>query len=438
MIANRKTSLIFIVLAIVSLFIMLLYQIAGIEKDTLALLQTISDEIASYENIGDKYPLYNLYDKEENLLAYGALTQASAYGGPMTILTGFDPEGQIIAVEIIEEYETPHYLHRVLSSGYLEEFENKSLKNSFKLGQDLDAISGATITTEAIAVAVEKASHELAVLEFGMTKEKYSRINFGLDEIILILLFAIILYSQRKRTLKARTYVMVFSTFFIGFKLNASINLGNFASLISANAPFLLERPFWYILIVGTLLIVLVTGRNYYCTWLCPYGAVQEGINRSLGLVKIQIPRNISKHAQKIRLFLTWLALMLAFAAVNPSLASYEPFSAFFSGQANAGQWILMVISLLLAILINRFWCRFFCPTGAILDLVAAIKSLFKKNLLDKNKDKDKPIHRLGEEKELDSDKFKQPNKNKPLFVSLLLVFTILVIYTLLIDSGLF
>jgi NosR/NirI family nitrous oxide reductase transcriptional regulator len=376
-----------IIIALILLLAAIFYQRIGAQEDTLSLLGNISPDIVSYESIGGKYPAYKLYDENRNLQGYGVLSQASGYGGPITVLTGIDHDGQIINIKIIENFETPMYLHRIVADGYLERFTNKHISTTLKVGENLDAITGATVTAEGIAAAVRKANEQIGFQEFGMAETSHNRIEVGLSEIILILLFILIIFSKWKKTNKLRTYILIFSVFFLGFKLNALLNLGNFASLISGNIPSFFERPFWFILLFGTILLLLTSGINYYCTWLCPFGAVQEGINKSLGIVKIRVPKKFSMRAKDMRLTLTWLALMTAFLGVNPSIASYEPFTAFFSGQANLGQWLIMLITLLLSIFIYKFWCRFFCPAGAILDLIASSKRNIKKIQLGKTKE---------------------------------------------------
>ncbi len=376
--------------AIILLLGAIFFQRIGAQQDTLNLLINISPDVVSYESIRGKYPSYKLYDLNKSLLGYGVISKASGYGGPITVLTGVNPKGQIIKIKIIDNYESPYYYQRLIDYGYLDKFIDKHISEKLEVGKGLDAISGATVTAEGISIAVCKATNQIGVQEFEMQDQNFNKIEIGISETILILLFALIIFSKSEKINKLRIYILIFSVFFLGFKLNAPINIGNFASLISGNAPSFFERPFWYFLIIGTILLLLITGKNYYCTWLCPFGAVQEGINKSLGLIKIPVPRKFSINAKKIRLTLTWIALMVGFLFVNPSISSYEPFSAFFAGQANIGQWLIMGITLLLSIFLYKFWCRFFCPAGAILDLVASTKRNIKKinlNLTETQKD---------------------------------------------------
>lgn len=98
-----------------------------------------------------------------------------------------------------------------------------------------------------------------------------------------------------------------------------------------------------------------------------------------MNLTKNRLDHRIAVMAGKSRWFFIWLAVLFALFFNNPGIASYEPFSPFFGGEANVAQWILMGLLLVLSIVVFRFWCRLFCPVGAILDLLAKFKRYVKK-----------------------------------------------------------
>jgi polyferredoxin len=159
----------------------------------------------------------------------------------------------------------------------------------------------------------------------------------------------------------------------------SSLSLGNFVSIVMNKMPVITERPIWFVLVIGILFFTLILGKNIYCGWLCPFGAVQEGIYKALNLTSNRLDKRIISVAGKSRWFFIWLAAMFALFFNNPGIASYEPFSPFFGGKANTAQWILMGLILLLSIMVFRFWCRCFCPVGAILDFLAQVKRKIKK-----------------------------------------------------------
>ncbi|HHW07176.1 MAG TPA: 4Fe-4S binding protein, partial [Clostridia bacterium] len=370
---SRRTRL-FTWAAIGLLLATMVYQGMGSRQNTLDMLQGMFPAATSYQTAGGKYPAYRVYDGRQELVGYAVLAEASGYGGPLAVLVGIDAAGTVIGTEIIRHRETPLYLEMVMEQDFLAGFRGKSFADPLLPGRDLDGVSGATVSAKGIAAAVRKAVRQVGMAEFGLDPVEREPVEWGAQEFLLLALFAVVLGGVRFNLTKLRGPVMAFSVFYLGFKLGASINLGNIASLMSGNVPSFAEWPFWYLLVVGTLLLILVSGRNFYCAWLCPFGAVQEGIHKALCLWRYQVPRRYLANARRLRLILTWLALVVAFLCVNPSVAGYEPFTAFFSGRAQGGQWLLMGLVLFLSLFFNRLWCRFFCPTGAVMDLAAAVK----------------------------------------------------------------
>ncbi|HHY60442.1 MAG TPA: 4Fe-4S binding protein [Clostridia bacterium] len=374
----KKQRMLIILVALVLLWAGIVHQRLGSREHTLVLLQEVFPAAVSYQPAGGKYPAYRVLDEQQRPVGYAVLAQASGYGGPLTVLVGLDAGGKVVRVQITRHHETPLYLKLVLEEGFLERFYGKTFGDPLVLGQDLDGVSGATVSAQGIAAAVGKAVRQVGVEEFGLALPEPEPAAWGAEEWILLAMFVTALVGMKYGWTKMRGALLAFSVFFLGFRLGASLNLGNIASLISGNVPAFPERPSWHLLVGGTLLVVLGTGRNWYCAWLCPFGAVQEGIHRVLSLLKYPVPRRYLAWAVPLRLTLTWLALLLAFLFVNPSIAGYEPFAAFFSGRAHAGQWLLMGLVLFLSLFYYRLWCRFFCPTGAVLDLAAAVRGRIK------------------------------------------------------------
>lgn len=435
---NKRTKFkpIVILVAICLLVEAIIYQRADSRQSTLVMLQEVFPVAVSYETCGGKYPAYRLYDSHQRPVGYVVMAKSSGYGGPMTVLVGINPEGKIIKTAIIQNYETPLYFEMVIREGFLDNFTGKSFSDQFTLGEDLDGVSGATVSAKGIASAVRKAAKQIGVQAFGMEESNREPIEWGVDEVILIILLCVTLLSMKLKLAKFRFVIMAFSVFFLGFKLGASINVGNIASLVSGNVPSFIEWPFWFLLVVGTLFLILVTGRNFYCSWLCPFGAVQEGIYRALSLMKINMPPIFLFYARELRLTLTWAALMVAFIFVNPSIASYEPFSAFFSGQGNMGQWLLMGLVLFLSIFFNRIWCRLFCPTGAVMDLVASVKGAFIRKLGRKDNPSAGMISRIYSTSV--SDEYETAGKENPqtIFPWVFAGFIVLIIFTLCGNAG--
>jgi len=353
-----------------------IYQHFANEKDTLSVLRQGEPAAARFENAGGNYPSYKLWDAQENFLGYGVIAGASGYGGKLSVLSVLNPAGQITKVSLTENSETPLYLNKVLATGFLQKILGRNPEQGFG---DINAVSGATITSEAIIAAVQKGSVQIANEQLGMKIPNDDGVNpTWKDMAALALVLTAIICSARKIK-KLRPWLLFLSVIFIGFILNNSLTFSNFVSLFSGNLPSFVERPIWYLMVPGILIITLFRGENFYCSWLCPFGAVQEGIYRSLNLFKFSPSQNIQSKVGKYRWWMLWVAAMTALIFNNAGIASYEPFSVCFDGSGNIAQWIIMSIILLMSIALFRFWCHSFCPVGLMLDFMARLQRKLKR-----------------------------------------------------------
>jgi transcriptional regulator of nitric oxide reductase len=83
------------------------------------------------------------------------------YGGPIVMLVGMDMKGFLTGV-IVAEHHEPYGDFSIEPPHFAEQFRNKDVRDPFKLGQDIDAVSRATITMSSAVRAVRNASRRVA------------------------------------------------------------------------------------------------------------------------------------------------------------------------------------------------------------------------------------------------------------------------------------
>ena len=76
-------------------------------------------------------------------------------------MVGFNPNGNINNIAILEQKETPGLGTKIKDLKFIEQYKNKN-PNSFNLkvtkdGGEIDALTGATISTRAFSEAVQMA-----------------------------------------------------------------------------------------------------------------------------------------------------------------------------------------------------------------------------------------------------------------------------------------
>lgn len=83
------------------------------------------------------------------------------YGGPIAILVGLDIRGMITSVSIGEHHE-PYGDFSIDRPVFAATFRNKSIRDPFKLGEDVDAVSRATITMSSAVRSIRNGARRIA------------------------------------------------------------------------------------------------------------------------------------------------------------------------------------------------------------------------------------------------------------------------------------
>lgn len=80
-----------------------------------------------------------------------------AYDGPIKILVGMDTKGVLTDVVVVEHHE-PYGNFSVDTAGFAAQFRGKSIRDAFKVGVDVDAISRATISVTSASRAIRNSA----------------------------------------------------------------------------------------------------------------------------------------------------------------------------------------------------------------------------------------------------------------------------------------
>ena len=85
-------------------------------------------------------------------------SSAKGYGGDVVVMTAITPDGNIKQIKVTEQSETKGIGSNVVSTpSYWERYEGVSAGQALVLNQDIDAYSGATISSKAVLSAVNSA-----------------------------------------------------------------------------------------------------------------------------------------------------------------------------------------------------------------------------------------------------------------------------------------
>ena len=119
------------------------------------------------------------------------------------------------------------------------------------------------------------------------------------------------------------------------------------------------------------LLVPAFTGKNVYCSRICPHGATQTLAGQ---LIKKRFHLPPKLHAIMVRV--PWLTLLviwlLAFVASGIPFAYFEPFETWSSGFIAFVPAAIFTIGILAAFFLPQAYCHYGCPTGALLKFLTA------------------------------------------------------------------
>jgi len=83
------------------------------------------------------------------------------YDGPIKMLVGLDTTGRLTNVLVVDHRE-PYGYFSVESPEFAAAFRGKSIRDAFRVGSDVDAISRATITMTSATRAIKNSSRRIA------------------------------------------------------------------------------------------------------------------------------------------------------------------------------------------------------------------------------------------------------------------------------------
>jgi len=185
---------------------------------------------------------------------------------------------------------------------------------------------------------------------------------------------------------RVRIGFLIFTLFGIGWYFNAQLSVVNilfmFNALVSGfDWEYFLMEPLIFILWAAVAAALLFWGRGPYCGWLCPFGALQELINRIAKLLKVKqvaVPWAIHERVWtfKYLIFLLLFGLSLYSLEWAERLAEVEPFkTAIILKFVREWPYVLFALAVLIpGIFIERFYCRYLCPLGAALAVPGRIR----------------------------------------------------------------
>ncbi len=283
------------------------------------------------------------------------------YGGrtPVEIVI---QDGVIDRIEILPNSETPSFQESITKGGFFESWYGMTLEEAAVA--QIDAVSGATFSSEAFAENIRRAVRYASAVEvdggFALPKISVKQIIA-----LAVLLLGVVLTFMKSRNRALRLVLMALNVVVLGFWCGSFLSLTSFVSWIGNGFNFSLALISVAMLMIA-IIMPLLGRRGSYCTHHCPLGSAQE----LMGLIpmgRLKISPDVQRWLGKLRYYLLLSLLFMMWLGVGFEIMEYEAFSAFLLGSASPVVLTMAVCFLILSIFTPRPYCRFVCPTGALI-----------------------------------------------------------------------
>lgn len=294
------------------------------------------------------------------------------YLGQVGCAVGLTPDGRITSVSPFRHKETPYYMEIVAGSGLLEQMAGIDMTAPFP---DLDAVSGATITSRAIIDdvrhAASEASRQLYAIEVPQPASSSASLIIYWKEILLAatLFFAMAAGLMRDNWFR-RYGIGMLTLFVVGVLLNTPLTLSALSRIFQGNLPGTGNPALWLIL----LFIVIsspLQGRSY-CRDVCPFGTCQK-LLYSISPFQVRVTPGVNSWLPALRRTFTAVLIVIGVWGGLGGFMEVEPFFYLFSFDLTPILWIVVIFVLSVSTFWRRFWCNTMCPTGTILSLLCRI-----------------------------------------------------------------
>lgn len=311
---------------------------------------------------------WNVEDKDGKEL--GLVVSTEPYAKDVTGFAGNTPlylwisaDNHIKAIAADDNEESADFFKRAFE-GVCAQLVGKDL--DFVKAKPVDAVTGATFSSNAV---ISNVKYTLSARAKAADKVSKSPVIGWGRTVAVVVILALGIYAAYccRGNRMVRLVVLALNVCVTGFWCGQFLSLSLLRGWIQNGLDPLLYLPALLMLLVA-IVLPFVRRPHHYCTWVCPYGSLQE-LAYLLPVPKIHVSRGVFKLMRVVRLSVFMLLMLSLWMGFGASVLDYEPFTAFLFDVATPGVIVLAVVFVVLSVFIPHPWCRCLCPMGTLLEL---------------------------------------------------------------------
>ena len=316
-------------------------------------------------------------DREGRELGYVVRTQPACrdiigYAGTTDALVVLDRDWKILGLKIHSSEETESYIKDItLDRRFLKKWNGLTWDAAAALdlkAAGIEGVSGSTMTSMAIAQSV-KARLQLSRDQLAeRVPLRFAWRDYALFAVIAAAgLMAFGPPAVRHRWKRPYQWALIV---YIGLIAGDLLAQKLLVGWTRSGIPWT-TAPGLVLLAAAALLVPLATGKPLYCHHICPHGAAQELLSHYRpARFQITLSAPVIRGLEYLPFALVFFTLTVALLALPFDLAGLEPFAAYVVRSAGVATLAVAAVGLIASFFVPQAYCRFGCPTGALLNFV--------------------------------------------------------------------
>lgn len=324
---------------------------------------------------------WRVLDATNRLLGFALRTSPQAdnvggYRGPTECLVAVGPDGRtILDLRIRRSYDTDSYVDQIrVDRTFLRSFIGRTLDDLAALdfrAAKVEGVSGATQTSFALAEGLKRRAAAEQRARARPPPWRPAPRDWALAGVVAGA-FLMAFTSLRGRRWPRRIWQLVLLGY-VGLTSHDLLSLALFQGW-TVHGIALRAVPGLVVLAAAALLTPWISRRQLYCHQICPHGAAQQWLGTWRKL-RWSPPAHWTRRLERLPALILGVALLAILSGVPLNLSNLEPFDAWSWRTAGAASLVLAGAGLIASIFIPQAYCRFGCPTGALLGFIRSAGS---------------------------------------------------------------
>ena len=323
--------------------------------------------------------LLRVVDASGSLLGFVFRTSPSAdnligYQGPTDTLVTLDKNEKVIGLRLRHSFDNEPYVGYVKDEEYfLTLFNGRSLADLAALDvfeARIEGVSGATMTSMTVADALVLAARQaMTEIDPATTAKAPSILSFRWFSTMTIVLAGLAIGITRLRKFRLVRLAILGGVIAILGTLNGDmLSQATLIGWTQNDVPWQLAGGLVVVSAVA-LLVPVFSKKQIYCHQLCPHGAVQQ-LARKRVRWQWTVPRWLRQILPLLPYSLLAWCIVVSMLHLPFSLVDLEPFDAWVFQAAGTATIAIAVIGLGASLFLPMAYCRYGCPTGALLNFL--------------------------------------------------------------------